>query len=115
LTSARDNLAHGHFRTAVNRAYYAVFHAASAALFWLDIERARHSGVESAFGLYFAKSGLVEREYGRIYSRVRAQREEQDCRMTARVLTRSTMAQSVADAERFVARVEQYLRGEGAL
>jgi uncharacterized protein (UPF0332 family) len=41
LASARDSLARGYLRTAVNRAYYAVFHAASAALFWLDIERAK--------------------------------------------------------------------------
>ncbi len=115
LASARDSLARGYLRTAINRAYYAVFHAASAALFWLDIERARHSGVESAFGQYFAKTELVEREYGRIYARTRAQREDQDYSMTERALTRSTVAQTVTDAERFVARVEQYLRGEGAL
>ena len=102
-------------RTSVNRAYYAVFHAASAALSWLDIERAKHSGVESAFGQYFVKTGLMEREYGRIYSKTRDRREDQDYSMTERALTRSTVAQTVADAERFVARVEQYLRGEGAL
>jgi uncharacterized protein (UPF0332 family) len=32
LATARDNVAHGHWRGAVNRAYYAIFHAASAAL-----------------------------------------------------------------------------------
>ena len=115
LASARDSLERGYLRTSVNRAYYAVFHAASAVLFWLDIERSKHSGVESAFGQYFVKTGLIEREYGRIYSKIRDRREDQDYSMTERALTRSTVAQTVTDAERFVARVEQYLRGEGAL
>ena len=67
LATARDNLAHGHWRGAVNRAYYAVFHAASAALLWLDIERARHAGVQAAFGEFLIKSGVIEAEFGRIY------------------------------------------------
>ena len=115
LASARDSLARGYLRTSVNRAYYAVFHAASAALFWLDIERAKHSGVESAFGQYFVKTGLMEREYGRIYSNARDWREDQDYSITAGALTQPIVTQIIADAERFVARVEQYLRGEGAL
>lgn len=115
LAAARDNLAHGYLRTAVNRAYYAVFHTASAALLWLDVERARHSGIESAFGQHFVKTGLIEREYGRIYSHTRDWREDQDYSDTARVLTESAVAPIVADAERFVARVERYLREVGAI
>ena len=33
LETARDNIARGHHRAAVSRAYYAVFYIASAALF----------------------------------------------------------------------------------
>jgi uncharacterized protein (UPF0332 family) len=94
LASASDSLAHGHLRTAINRAYYAMFHAASAALLWLDIERAKHSGIESAFGQYFVKAGLVEREYGRIYADARDWREEQDYSTTARALTQARAIQS---------------------
>jgi len=32
LITARDDTQHGHWRGAVNRAYYAVFHVASAAM-----------------------------------------------------------------------------------
>ena len=114
LAASRDNLERGYLRTAVNRAYFTVFHAASAALLWLDIERARHSGIESAFGQYFVKAGLIEPEYGRFYSRARDWREDQDYSDSARVLTPSTVRQIVADAGRFVARVEQYLLEVGA-
>ena len=53
LATARDNLAQKHWRGAINRAYYTAFHTASAALLWHAIERARHSGIQSAFGEHF--------------------------------------------------------------
>ena len=67
LITANDMLADDHFRGAINRAYYTVFHAASAALLWLDIELAKHSGVQSAFGEFLIKSGIIEPEFGKIF------------------------------------------------
>ena len=78
LLTAQDDLGHGHWRGATNRAYYAVFHVASAVLLWLDIERARHSGTQAAFNEFLVKPGKLEPEYGQIYSRARKAREEQD-------------------------------------
>ncbi len=50
LLNAQNDLENGYLRGAVNRAYYTIFHVASAVLLWHDIERARHSGIQSAFG-----------------------------------------------------------------
>jgi uncharacterized protein (UPF0332 family) len=80
-------VAHGHWRGAVNRAYYAVFHAASAALLQPDIERARHAGVQAAFGAFLVRPGRIELGFGQIYSRVRQAREIQDYDVTAVALT----------------------------
>jgi uncharacterized protein (UPF0332 family) len=113
LATARDNVAHGHWRGAVNRAYYAVFHAASAALLQLDIERARHAGVQAAFGAFFVRPGLIEPEFGQIYSMVRQAREMQDYDVTAVTLTLEETERLVSDAERFVARLDSYLRQVG--
>lgn len=115
LATARDNLTGGHLRGAANRAYYAVFHVASAALLWLDIERARHSGVQSAFGEFLVKPRHVEPEFGRIYTRARQAREEQDYDLDAAPLTPEDAEQIVSEAERFVARIERYLREAGAI
>jgi uncharacterized protein (UPF0332 family) len=115
LATARDDLAHGHLRGAVNRAYYVVFHTASAALLWLGIERARHSGTQSAFSAYLVKPGHVESEFGKIYTRVRKIREEQDYDLGASSLTMQDAERIVGDAERFVNRLESYLRQEGAI
>jgi len=87
----------------------------SAALLWLDVERVKHSGIQSAFNELFVKPGVLEPEYGRIYSRARKAREEQDCDLEAAPLTADEAEHIVAGAERFLARLERYLREAGAI
>ncbi|NJN98874.1 MAG: HEPN domain-containing protein [Anaerolineales bacterium] len=115
LATARDSLTQGHWRGAVNRAYYTIFHVASAALLWLNIERARHSGVHSAFGEFLIKPGKIEPEFSEIYAKARKAREEQDYDLYATPLTGQDAEQILAAAARFVARLESYLRQEGAI
>jgi hypothetical protein len=105
----------GYLRVAVNRAYYTIFHTASAALLWIGVERSRHLGVQSAFGEFLVKSGSIEPEFGRLYAKAREAREEQDYDLEAAPLTLQDAAQIVDDAERFVNRIEQYLRQVGAV
>ncbi len=66
------------YRQALSRAYYAVFYATTAVLASKKIKRARHSGVQSAFGQYFIKNKTIEAEYNGIYVRVRESRELSD-------------------------------------
>ena len=112
---ARDDVARGHWRGAINRAYYTIFHTASAALLWLDIERSRHSGTQSAFGEFLVKKGYIEPEFGRIYARARKAREEQDYDLEAVAPTEQDAMQIVAEAESFVSRLERFLREKGAI
>lgn len=114
VQTARDNIARAHYRAAVSRAYYAVFYMASAALFAISITRAKHSGVESAFSEYLIKPGHVEAEYGRLYQKARRQREEADYAEDT-TIDEATAGQIVADAERFVDRLERFLEHIGAL
>ena len=113
LETALDNIAHGHYRAAVSRAYYAVFYMASAALFSRSVQRIKHSGVESAFSQYLVKPGNIEPEFSRIYQRARRQREEAD--YADEPIDEATARQTLADAERFVDRLERFLRDIGAL
>ena len=115
LATAHDDLAHKHWRGAVNRAYYAVFHVASAALMWLNIERARHSGTQAAFGEFLVKGGIIEPEFGVIFSRARKMREEQDYDVLSAPLSEDEARRLVGEAERFVDRIESYLRTVGAM
>jgi uncharacterized protein (UPF0332 family) len=115
LDTARELLASRRWRAAVNRAYYTVFHVASATLLWLEVERVKHSAVQAAFNEFLVKPGLIEVEYGHIYRNAREWREEQDYSDVARQLDEPTAALIVHDAGRFVARLERYLREAGAI
>ena len=115
LQAARELLKLGFLRAAVNRAYYGVFHITSAALLTLDIERSKHSGVQSAFNQYLVTPGHIEPEYSRIYGRARRLREDYDYADELRDLDEKIAADLLADADRFVARMERYLREVGAV
>ncbi|MHC4425693.1 MAG: HEPN domain-containing protein [Planctomycetota bacterium] len=49
----------------VGRAYYAMFHAATAALLAKEIERTSHHAIISAFGEFIVKPGLVDGKFHR--------------------------------------------------
>ena len=55
----------GFYNGTVGRAYYAMFHAATAALLAKDIERTSHHAIISAFGEFLAKPGLVDKRLHR--------------------------------------------------
>ncbi len=61
LATAKVNLDQGLLRAAVNRAYYAMFYAASAALARTDSAPPRtHGGVANQFGLRYVTTGLFD-------------------------------------------------------
>ncbi len=113
LDTAHLNIHNGYFRAAINRSYYAVFYMASAALFSQSIQRAKHSGIESAFGQYLIKTGHIEPEFSRIYKRARLHREEADYAET--LIDEPTARQILTESERFVARMERFLKSEDVL
>lgn len=114
IADARRALDGGSYRLALNRAYYAVFHLATATLALLGQERHRHSGVESAFHEYLVKPGLIEPEYGRIYGEAREWRERADYRFGV-VFDKKIAQRIVNEAEQLLARLEQFLRERGLL
>lgn len=115
LATAEDNLKLNHTRGAINRSYYAIFHAATAALLWHGEERARHSGVQSTFGELFIATKIFEPELGRLYTRARKEREEVDYKPASPVPTPEEASARLDESRRFVARVEEYLREVGAI
>jgi len=101
------------FPGAVSRAYYAVFTLTTAVLLTLDLVRAKHSGVESAFSEYFIRDKRIEEEYKDIFVRAREERELSDYEL--KDYSDEETRKILADCERFVARMEKYLRDVGAI
>jgi uncharacterized protein (UPF0332 family) len=114
LHAAKNNLQHGFYGVAVTRAYYAMFYAASALLASKGLSRSKHSGVHSAFGEHFVKTGLIETEYVKMLGHAFDSRLDSDYDVV--FTAERTLAEDVLrDAQRFVDRAEGYLRQAGVL
>jgi len=111
LEVAAHNLDDGFYAAAVNRAYYAIFYAANATLATQKPARGKHSGVISAFRERFVKTGLIEAEYSRIYGRVMDDRHLGDYEIGG-AITAEQAERDLEDAQRFVSRMEAYLKKE---
>ena len=99
---------------ALSRAYYACFYALTAALYAINVVRGKHSGVQAALSQFLVKPGLVEPEYKDIYNALKGKRESSD--YDPRFVADPDEARKLlGDAERFVARMEAFLRERGAL
>jgi uncharacterized protein (UPF0332 family) len=108
LTSATDNIQLKHYSTAINRAYYSMFYAANALLATKGIQRAKHSGVLAAFRQEFVKPGLIEAHYSDSYGDAMDSRHQADYAVGLNITKKLAQAY-LRDAQRFVARAEQYL------
>jgi len=114
LNYARRLLEQGGYRLSINRSYYAIFHIATVVLATLSIEPTRQSGLEAAFHQHLIRPGLIEPEYGSIYRRARRWREDADYSLSTK-FTEETAQNILIEAERFVARLERYLREQGLM
>jgi len=92
----------------INRAYYAVFYAATAVLATRDLSTSRHTGVVSMFGGEFVKKGLVSPELGRILHRLFEMRQRSDYHSPAEP-TRESAGECVGEAEKFVSEIKTFL------
>lgn len=63
---------------AANRLYYAVFHAINALLIHDGHSVNTHQGSHAIFNLYYIKTGLLPRDFGRLYNQLQTMREESD-------------------------------------
>ena len=68
----------------ISRSYYAVFHAASAALHTLGVIPGNHRGVRIQFGLHIARPGLVEGNWGSQIGNLHALRNSADYHVVRR-------------------------------
>lgn len=101
-------------RATNSKAYYAAHHVLVAALYALNVVRSKHSGVQAALSQFLVKPGHIEERYKDIYNELLAVREDSDYGPRFQ----PTVAQTdrlLAGAEQFVARMEAFLRDQGAL
>ncbi|MBI3762574.1 MAG: mevalonate kinase [Chloroflexi bacterium] len=108
LRTARLAFDDGDWVAAINRAYYAIFYAANAALELEGLERSKHSHVLSLLRQRYVKTGMVEVEYSDIYGQAFAARNESDYERTKFPETQEA-EKAIDGAGRFVQRIDKLL------
>ena len=108
LLAAKTLLENQLYEDCVSRSYYAVLHAAKAALAKEDVESKSHYAVRRMFGLHLVKTGKIEKDFARILTAEQEDREIGDYDIHIEI-EQDTAQKRVADAEEFVQRIEKYL------
>ena len=109
LREAWSMLSADHYRGACNRSYYAVFHAMRSVLALRGIDRKHHSGVISEFRRLYIKTGVFDRNLSESVQKQSMYRESSDYNDLFAV-SREEASELVADAERFLSVISEYLR-----
>jgi uncharacterized protein (UPF0332 family) len=110
LGAARGLIDLGYPEKAVSSCYYAVFHAATAALLVLGETRSKQSGVSSAFGHLIVQRAGFDRETGSVLNRLFERRNDVDYGLE--YPSREQAAAETDDAERFVSAVERWIEDQ---
>ena len=97
LEGARSALDNGFFEDASSRAYYAAFHAATAALASRGLSYSSHGQVIGAFNREFVHSSLLPPEAFAMLQRLFADRQVGDY-SASRAISRETAERGIADA-----------------
>ncbi len=109
LEAARQLLANGFLDDSASRAYYAMLHAARAALTNIGVNPRTHEGTVSEFGRRLVLEGVFTRDLGRALAEAKAARETYEYSATAE-MGREEAEALLKDAEKFVSLVKSHLK-----
>lgn len=107
LRDAKLLLEEGSLRSAVDRAYYSMFHAVRALLYRLDLSIPRtHAALRNLFGRHFLTTGKLPKELGRWLGEAFRLRQQSDYEIRA-PLAEDRVRKTIEHAEAFVEAVEK--------
>ena len=98
----------GEYEDAISRAYYAMYHAAKAALSTVNVFPKTHEGVVSEFGRKFVLAGILPKELGKNLADAKAARETYEYSVTETV-GKSEAETILSNAQEFVKTVKKHL------
>ncbi|MBZ0242530.1 MAG: HEPN domain-containing protein [Bacteroidales bacterium] len=66
------------WNSTINRLYYSAYYIVMALLLSADLKPTTHNGAKSNFSEHFIKTGLIPREFGKMYSQLFTWRQKGD-------------------------------------
>ena len=100
---------HRWYRSAANRAYYAIFHAMRAVLALDGVDMKHHSGIISEFWKRYIKTGVFDTSLSGLISELSDVRAGSDYNDFF-IVSKADTAEQVQSAGTFLTAVETYLR-----
>jgi uncharacterized protein (UPF0332 family) len=95
----------GHYRGAINRAYYAMFYATQVLIVLDGVKIRKHSGVLSYFDREFVKTGRIDRTFSKWLHRLFDLRQDADYGDMYEP-TKEQCEQALENAREFVERIQ---------
>jgi len=109
LDVAEELLRNDHVNSACNRAYYAMFYAASALLYSKGKIYGKHSAVLASFRQYFIKTGEFDKKWGDDYKVIMESRHTADYELYD-TLGKEAVVVIIEKAQDFVEEVRKWLQ-----
>jgi len=107
LMAAKLLIEKGMLEDAVNRAYYAFFHAAKAMLNILGFDAKTHSGLISDFGLRIIKTNLIDKKFGEYFRRAFEMRESSDYEIGI-IFSEDEVQTLIKNADEFLKKAKEF-------
>ena len=101
LQNAKEVMESGSYKLALNRSYYAIFHAMRAVNVLDEFDSSKHSGVIAHFNQYHVKTGDFDKRASKIIQNAVEMREHADYE--------DFLVASKKDAEEHICRAEEFL------
>ncbi len=98
----------GDYNTAVNRAYYAVFHAIKAVEITDGFDSKKHSGLLSHFRQKYIKTGIFDEKYSEMLKSLSQTRTDSDYNMIIK-FTADDAKEQYENAREIVSSIESFL------
>lgn len=109
LSEARILQETGHYRGALNRAYYAMFYALQVLAIKNKKSFSKHSGIISYFDREFVKTGVIDKKFSKWLHRLFDLRQDADYGDMF-VPTEKLCIQAVDQADEFVQQIRAYFK-----
>lgn len=114
LEDARIMFEHGRYKNALNRAYYAIFHAIRAVTALDGFDSSKHSGVIAFFNLNYVKTEIFTKKLSRIIRESSENREKADY-LDFFIASKAEAKKQIDRAEEFTETIRGFLMERGIL
>ena len=109
LADARLMYENGRYKNALNRGYYAIFHAIRAVNALTGFDSSKHSGVIAYFNQNYVKSEIFPKEVSKIIRLASENREKADY-LDFYIASKEEAEKQIQRAEEFLKWIEKFLR-----